>query len=518
MPRVLTKNVNLAYVKETALGVADTSGWRNLEPNDISNFGSDITTVERNPISKNRQRRKGIVVDLDSGAEFVEDLTLDATLDFVECFLFVTATNKDLDLSVSAVGTTADDYTVAALSASRADRLEFTAAEFGSLIYARGFANAANNGLKQIDTDIAASATSIPVTDNLIDETPPANARIELAGVRSIAGSNDFTWDWDGTAKTATLTSAGLTIDFTVLGLTVGQICHIGSADGAGGIQNAFQNSVANDMFGLARIKTIAAKSIVFDKVDAALQFDDATAPTTDVDILFSKYARNVATDNSDYLAQSLHFEAEYPTLGSGDTARYEYSKGNFCNQWTWDMPGQEKVTMTAGFVGTDTDNPTSSRKTGADSALDPVATDAFGTTQEFIRLRIQDVDDTALTTDFNTLNLTINNNVSAEKVLGTLGAKFLNCGTFEVGIDATVLFTEEAVPARIRDNTTVTMDFALSNEDAVIAVDIPSMTLGGGGKEFPTDETVRLQTTGQAFEDPILGISLGISFLPPIK
>ncbi len=52
MPRVLTNNFSLAYNIETSLGVPGTV-WFLLEPNSISTFGADITTVARDPISKN---------------------------------------------------------------------------------------------------------------------------------------------------------------------------------------------------------------------------------------------------------------------------------------------------------------------------------------------------------------------------------------------------------------------------------------------------------------------------------
>ena len=40
-------------------------------------------------------------------------------------------------------------------------------------------------------------------------------------------------------------------------------------------------------------------------------------------------------------------------------------------------------------------------------------------------------------------------------------------------------------------------------------------MTLGGGDKEFPVNESVLLNLTGQAFGDTTLGTSIGISLFP---
>ena len=519
MGRVLTNNVALAYTVEASLGVAGTV-WFNLEPNALNTFGADITTVARDPISPNRQRRKGTTTDLDSAVEFEEDDTLASFQDFIEGFVFSVAVNADMDILSTAVTAAGDDYEVAALVAAQADKLEFTIAESATLIFARGFTNPTNNGLKQVDADIATSATLVTVAESLVDEAvPPANARIELAGVRSLAAAADFTWAWDSPAAgQATLTSAGDITDFAARGLTVGQRVHIGSPDGSGGVTNAFENSSANDMFGYARIVSFGTGTIVFDKVDAALKFDDAAAPTTAVDVLFGKFVRNVPVGDAEFLERSFQFEAEFPNLAAtpGDS-EFQYAIGNLCNTAAFALPLTDKAGVTFGFIGTDTENPVlvGSRKSGASAATDPLQTGAFNTSSDIAILRVTEVDETGLSTDFKSVTLTLNNNVSPEKVLGTLGAKFMNFGNFEVEVEAQLLFTEANVVDRIRANTTVTMDFLIKNDDGAISVDIPSMTLGGGGRDFPVNESVLINLTGTAFQDPVLGTSIGVSLFP---
>ena len=125
------------------------------------------------------------------------------------------------------------------------------------------------------------------------------------------------------------------------------------------------------------------------------------------------------------------------------------------------------------------------------------------------------EADEDGLSTDFKSLTLTINNNASGEKVVGTLGSKFINVGSFFVNIEAQMLFTSGAVIEAIRDGDTVTLDFLLANEDGVIAVDIPSMTMGGGGREFPENQSVLVNITAEAEEDEDLGTSIGVSLFP---
>lgn len=104
---------------------------------------------------------------------------------------------------------------------------------------------------------------------------------------------------------------------------------------------------------------------------------------------------------------------------------------------------------------------------------------------------------------------------MSPEKVLGRLGAAFINTGNFEIDVEAQLVFTNAAVIEKVRDNETCTLDFILRNDDGVIAVDIPSCTLGGGDREFPVNESVLINTVAQAFGDATLGYSLGVSIFP---
>lgn len=517
MGRVLTNNVNLAYTIETAIGVAGTS-WFLLEPNSITNLGATIATVARTPISKNKQRRKGTITDLDSSAEFEHDITLSVFQDFIEGFCFSTAVNADLDMAVSGVVASTDAYTVASVSSTAAGKLGFSATEYASLVYARGFSTTANNGLRQLSADVSTSATSIATTATLTDETPTGNARVEIAGLRFLAASTDLVAAYSSVSKQMTITEQGTITGFSWLnfGLTKGQLIYVGSPDSSGAVVNALQKTAADDAYGYARVVNITALVLTLDKVDTLLQNATMTSDAT-LDILFGKFIRNVASDATDYLERSFQFEAEYPNLMAGNTSGFQYSLGNYCNTVSFNLPLTSKATATFGFVGTDTESPVAaaSRKTGASTAKSPTQTTAFNTTADIARLRVTEADEDGLSTDFKSLTFKINNNVSPEKVLGVLGARYMNTGNFEVDIEAQLLFTNADVLQKIRDNETVTMDFIIENDDGAIGVDVPSMTLGGGDREFPANESLLINLSAQAFGDAVLNTSLGISIFP---
>lgn len=511
MADVNTNDITLSYGIEGTGGTAPTS-WRTLEPDDITEFGAPITTTPRDPISRNRQQRKGSTTDLDSSVAFPHDLTMSVVREgFIEGFAFATGINTDVTrLAATGAETTTDSYTgLTALTAAQADKFEVD-----TLLWVTGGANAANNGLKTVDADILTSATAITVVENLVDET--ASFRVSFAGHR-IAAADTVTWDWDGANNLATLTSTGTGTALQALGLTPGQLVHVGSVATLGGaFQNGFENAAANDMVGYARVVSLSADAVVFDKVAAALQFDDLTDPTTPVDIVFGEFIRNVPVGDADFIRRFFQFEAEFPNLDNVTPggSEFQYALRNICNTMAFNLPLTDKATVTFGFLGTDTENPVpaANRKAGAASAADPEQTNLYNTTSDFARLRVTDVDEEGLTTDFASLTLTINNQASAQKVLGQLGARFINVGNILVTIDADIIFTNGAVINRIRDNTTVSMEFVLQNDDGVIALDIPSMTLGGGGRTFPRNEKVRATLTGQAFGDPTLNTSIGVS------
>ncbi|MCB1281808.1 MAG: hypothetical protein KDB18_09825, partial [Salinibacterium sp.] len=67
----------------------------------------------------------------------------------------------------------------------------------------------------------------------------------------------------------------------------------------------------------------------------------------------------------------------------------------------------------------------------------------------------------------------------------------------------------------RIRDNDTITFDSVVRNAEGAIAFDIPALTLSGGGRSFPQNESVKISLTGSAHKDATYGSSLSVSFFP---
>lgn len=506
MGRVTTNTTGLQYARQSAFNTLGGSpSWKTVEMNGSVTFGADITTVPRSPISKNRQQQKGKTTDLDAALSYEADTTIDSIMDAAEGFCFATAVNSDLTFQGSNATATSDEFAVAALTAAQALKLEI-----GTLLWGAGYVNAGNNGMHVLSVDAASTDTTLTVVaSTLVTETAPTNAEISVCGFRAATSDLAITV----ASGVATLTSTASVPDWAALGLTVGQMVHIG------GLTTSEQ---FNAGAGFARILTIVSNVMTLDKLDSAVVTDTGVGDT--VDILFGRFVRNVAVDHTDFLEQYFEFEASFPNLYETDPPTpvaepdgFEYALNNLANVWSMNLPLTNKVTQTLSFVGTDVE-PTvdgGSRKANAATPIEPLFVEAFNTSSDYARLRVIDVDETGITTDFKDWTVSFDNQASPEKVQGQLGAKFINTGNFKVNIDGTFLFTSALVTARIRANTTVSMDWILQNGDGAVAFDIPSMTLGGGGRDYAVNESVKVAVTAEAFQDATLGYSIGVSFFP---
>jgi hypothetical protein len=498
MGRSLTNNLAIAYAIETTPGVLPGSPtWKSVEPNDVTKLGAEIKKIARSPISKNIQRRKGAVVDLDSGFEFVADVTMEHINDFVEGFMWAIAKGTSVSGGVTVsyirpTAVTATAYTVPTLgSAPAANRL----------IYARGFSNSVNNGLKVVDT--GATTTSVPVLGGgMVAESPSAtqNATIEFAGVRGATG--DITINASGN-----IVSTALNWTTLAPGLTVGQFIKIGGSNAANQFANAANNTYA-------RVEAITATTLTLGKRNATFVTDTGAGKT--IDVYFGRLVRNVAIDNADYREIYFQFEAAFENLNSSPGVdEYMYAKGNLANEWTINMPLADRASMTCSFIGLDTLPPSTTRATGASAPIIPVQTTMMNDVGDVARLRVVGLDESGVSVDFKNVQLMLKNNVNPSKVIGTLGAKYMNRGNIEVDITADLIFTNSLIATAVRDNRTLTFDLIHRNDDGAVVFDVPEVTLGDGSLDFPQNEEIRIKIGQAAHQSAQFGYTMGVSIFP---
>jgi len=488
MGATVTNKTSLAYSVELTPGnLAGSPVWKSAEYNSVPGWGAQIEKVARNPISPMRQRQKGGVVDVNSAFQVETDLTMESINDYMDGFFFSKWRGQAV-FAPTAVGASA--YTVP---------IGGPTLVAGTLVFARGFTNAVNNGLKVVGA--GSTTTSIAVT-GLAVESPTAaqNATVEVSGVQG--ASADITVNAGGNLTSTTL-------NFTTLGLIPGQVCYLGDTGAA------FQFATAADR-GWFRIKTVAANLLTIDKKSAVFAADTGTGKT--IRIFFGRFLANVHVNDANYQEKTLQFEMAFKNLGvTPGVDEYQYAKGNYCNEVKISAPLTSKATASFGFVGFDTPPPSTTRASGASAPIQPVQKAMMNTVSDVGRLRVTNVDETGLTSYIKSMTLMLRNGASPEKAVGYFGGVGMNFGNIEADIELEGLFTQSETVTAIRDNRTITYDFALKNGDGGLFFDIPAATLEGGDLSLPVNETVKIGTKVSAFPDPTLGYSMSLSTFPYI-
>lgn len=475
--------VGLRYAEEQSLKVLPGSPtWKPLEPNGFGDFGGEVRTVARNPINPGRQRKKGVVTDLDASASFTTDLTQMNLQDLLQGFLFADLRRKGEE-PVNAVdvdGANPDEYEVASTAGFLV----------GSLIKGSGLNNAANNALNVVTAVVP--DVSVEVADGqLVDEpSPPAGAQITVVGHEGAAGDIEV----DASGALPKLTST--TLDFTTLGLIPGEWIFIGGDTAA----TRFFNSVNN---GFKRIRSISANEIVLDKSVSAMVTDDGTidgagGAGNNIRLFFGRVLKNeVGT-----LIKRRSYQLER-TLGAPDDAQpsqiqSEYVVGAIPNELTLNVPQAEKVTAELSFVGLDHEQRDGATgvKPGTRPAIQEA--DAFNTSSDFSRIKLAQVsgDEEAITPLFafvSELTVTIQNNVSPNKAVSVLGAFEATAGQFQVGGSITAYFADVAAVSAVRQNQDVTLDAVLVRGNAGIVLDVPLLSLGDGRANVEQDQPITL-------------------------
>lgn len=475
----------LSYAEEETIGeLPVTPVWVPLEPNSYNDFGGQLTTVARNPINASRQRKKGVITDLDAAGGFNTDLTQTNLQSLLQGFFFADLRRKAEFGNGSGAFTAVDGVNHQYEAASGLDIFAP-----GDLVFASGFTNAGNNGLKLLDT---AAAGAIDATTSLVAEaSPPAAAKVVAVGFQF--GSGEVEIDASGTLPV--LSRASGSKDFTDFGLIPGEWIFIGGDASAMKFATAANN-------GWARVRSVTATDITFDKASATMVTDAGTSKT--IQLFFGRVLKNEL--DTDIVRRTYQLER---LLGAPDDAQptqiqSEYLVGAVPNELTINISTADKITCDLSFVAIDNEQRTGAtgKKSGTRQTL--VEADAFNTSSDFSRIKMglagsTDEAPTPLFAFVTELSLSINNNVSPNKAIGTLGAFDVTAGTFQVAAQVTAYFSNVTAVQAVRNNSDVTLDFAIVRSNAGVVVDLPLVALGDGRLNIEQDQPITLPLTMDA-------------------
>lgn len=458
----------LSYAEETSPKVLPvTPDWYALDPNSMGDFGANFKKVARNPIGSGRQRKKSVIVGLDAMGSLEADLTQSNTQQLFQGFFFADFRRK---AELDSTEVDADGFVVAAGG---------TAFRQNDLVFVKGAALPINNGVHVV----AAGTTG---TNVHVAGLTPETAAMTLVHVGFQFTAADVACDTT-IGQYPALTSVAK--DFTQFGLVPGEWVYVGG-DAAG---NRFATANNN---GWARVYSVAAHRIVFDKTDFEWADDAGTGKT--IRLFFGRVLKNEV--GTLIKARTYTFER---TLGATDTAtpndvQAEYIAGAMSNEMTINMPEEDKITVGMSFVAMDYYVRHDDVGPLGGNRYDVEEEDAFNTSNDIVRLRMATIDTATSAPDplmaiFTDLTLTLNNNVRQSKGLGYLGAVSASPGTFEVSGSTTAYFTTVESVEAVRENDDATIDVMLVKDNHGVAIDFPLLSLGNGKLNVEKDQSITI-------------------------
>lgn len=494
----------LAFAEEESLKTLPaTPVWYGLEPNSYSDFGGELSTVARAPIDPSRQNKKGTITDLDASGGFNIDFTKSNLVRLLQGFFFADARQLPSTQALNAAAVPLTGVTASSKTYAAASGLGSFAAN--QIVFASGFTNAANNGLKTV---ASSTAGTVVVNETLTDEaSPPSAAKLETVGFQFASGDISL-------AVTSGIPSLVATAaDFTTLpGLIPGLWVFVGG-DAAG---TRFANNV-----GYARIKSIAAKAIVFDDTSFTPATEAGTGKT--IRLFVGTVIKNEKTPSL-IKRRSYNIERQ---LGQGPTAtQAEYLEGAVANEFTLNVPQADKLNADLTFVACD--NTHRSGEAGDEiksgTRVGVAGEDAYNTSSDIYRIKMSVIDPassnpSALFGYVSEANVSINNNVSPNKAIGTLGAFDTSAGNFEVGGSITAYFTTISAVRAVRQNADVGLSIIGASKNAGFVFDIPLLGLGGGRLNVEKDApiTVPLEPAGAENANGYTMLYEAFSYLPSV-
>lgn len=573
-PKKIDSNITgLRYAKERCLAELPLNPvWNALEPNSYSDFGSNITTVARNPINPSRQRRKGVVTDMEASGGFNQDLTIGNTADLLQGFLFADAreratTDSLVDGALRTTAVTSGGYTFNNNHVTSATvYTPGTGYRVGDLLTLVGGTNAQRSARFYVSAVDASTGAVVAVA---VDE-PGVYGALPGDGSETTGGSgtgatfslvngsrqvfrpgdlvlaSNFSTAANNGIKTVTSfdgdtvsVSEAVTDEASPPASAILQTVGRRFADGQIAVELngkfprivdaafavdftllgfipgewVYLDGFANNT-GFARISAIDEGWIEFDKTDWAPQEEAASGIIAT--IYFGTIIRN---EQDPALIKRTSYQIER-TLGMDENGMMsEYLIGAVANEFTLNVAQADKVTVDMGFVAIDDEKRTGLQGVKAGTRPSLIVEDAYNTSSDFSRIKLASVDPLdpnpvplfAFATD---MTLTINNSVTPNKAIGIMGGFDTSAGTFQVGGSITAYFASISAVQAVRNNADITLDFIMVKAGKGFLFDVPLLSLGNGRLNVEQDQAITLPLDISAAENKF-GNTLTVQVFP---
>lgn len=460
--------------EELSFKGADPSAvWLPLEINNYTDAAGKFTKVARSPIDSDRQRKKGVTVDLDAMFGYTSDWTHYNTQTLLQGAFFSDFRQKTFFGGAGQIVSVNGSNQFTAASG-------LTTFAVGDLVVLRNGTQAAGNSNRVLRVTVVIG-TALTTAETIFAETLPTNAKLVKVGVRTTAGDLDI----DASGVLPKLTST--TLNFVTLGIVPGEHVWIGG-DAA---LTFFPTNPVNNC--LARVRAVTATALTLDKTSKGAMITEAQAGST-----IELYVGRVLKNEQIALIKRRTYQIERQ-LGASDDAspsqiQSEYFTGAIINELTFNFNTASILTYDMKFVAADQE--LRSGVTGVKAGTRPAMenADAQNTSSDLKRVRLAKVvaGSSAPTPLFGfvpSLTLNITNGIQPLKALTTLGSFEASAGDFVVTGSCEGYFSDIATIDAIRSNSTCTLDIMSFKNNQGMVIDLPLVTLGDGSVKLEKDK-----------------------------
>lgn len=356
----------------------------------------------------------------------------------------------------------------------------------GQLLRSTGFSNAANNTIAKVTTG---GTTSVAVLGaGLVAEAaPPGTARLKVVGFEGASG--DITALADGLGSTA--------LDFTTLGLRVGQWVKIGGA--ADGTTFGFLVSAGSVARAAAYARIAAAPTatkLTLDNLPAGWTTDSGTGKT--IRVWFGDQLKNGVTPAPMTIERGFMGQSS-PT--------YIVNRGMHGGQLDIEVAAKAKITGTVAFTGMSGSQSTTTLDASPDAATTSQVMAGSANVGRLSEAGTQLVSPNWA----RRVTFSINSNLRAIDAVDSVGPVAVNEGENTVTGQLETYFGSNATLQKFYDGTVTSLNARVGKNNQAVIFQIPRATLRGGGNPSVSGKNTDVMTmfdfTGSA--DPATGASI---------
>lgn len=490
-----SNNATVAIARMTDQGTLGSPEWLTILPTEIGDPTAVPEYAQHDTIGPDNQYEAGALIKVNAAPK----LRMGASAEMLDLAL---------EAAVRCSWSGPISRRTAATRPTSATAVHFvvpsgTVLKLNDLIKVTGALNPANNGIFVVSG--APGATTIPTTPAPAVETfaASANVCIEVCGFQFAAG--DCT-----TTTTAGVTTIGATAkNLTELALVNGQAIQIGSSDAAG---YAFATAADN---GIAYVtSTPAAGSFTVKPLFGQTFVTDNGAAKT-IRILFGQTLRAVPKTHASYIDAFYQIETGVENLGSADATAWVYSENSAVDTFTLSMPANALATLALDMKATDAAKETTQR-TNASAPITAKRILPYATSNADCTGRVYLYSaGTALTGFIASMNLVISNQATENPAIGSPSSAFTSFGKIGIKLELTAFLTEGGLIDAPRNNTAISMNFAIRNGDCTYVFHVPEGRIGNGPANFSKNQVVTIDAPVMAIKDGTYATSLIVSKIP---